>query len=86
MSYTTLNRIPRWNIVQQAYKVLDTAASAADEFDPRQRDVYDALDELQRQGSHVGVLYYRRGLEQGNIALLNEGLQFVARELSAAFR
>ena len=85
MSLTTLNAVTRTDIVRQAYTVLDHAAFDADQFDPRKTDVYEALDELEKQGASIGVLYYRRGLEQGSITLLNEGLQFIARELMVCF-
>lgn len=82
MSLTTLNAVPRFDIIRQAYTVLDRAAADAGQYDPRKTDVYEALDELDKQGAAIGTLYYRRGLEQGSIMLLNEGSQFIARELS----
>lgn len=82
MSLTTLNAVSRADIIRQAYRVLDHAAADAQMFDPRKRDVVKALDELSKHGATVGTLYYRRGLEQGSIGLLNEGLQFIQRELS----
>ena len=47
MSYITINAVPSWNIVKTAIDILEEDAAEAIVYDPRKKDVYDALKELE---------------------------------------